>query len=131
MYARRIRENFAGHCRGSRFYSIRFEYVRAERAGNRRLREHEFTLLSGLMARISLCRGLHECKLEEGGRDGRVVDGGMGQSVIRAAHSRRSTDLDCKTVVPANLRCREWYNRKYYRYTHYPVVRWDNANKYR
>jgi len=46
--------------------------MRAERAGNRRLREHEFTLLSGLMARISLCRGLRECKLEEGGQDGRV-----------------------------------------------------------
>jgi len=70
MYARR--ENFAEHCRGSPFYSIRFEYVRAERAGNRRLREHEFTLLSGLMARISLYRGLRECKLEERNRDGRV-----------------------------------------------------------
>jgi hypothetical protein len=49
-------ENFAAHCRESRFYSIRFEYVRAERAGNRRLREHEFTLPSGLMVRISLCQ---------------------------------------------------------------------------
>lgn len=69
---RRTRESFAGHCWGTRFYSIRFEYVRAERAGNRRLREHEFTLLSGLMARISLCRGLRECKLEERDRDRRV-----------------------------------------------------------
>lgn len=114
---RRTGESFAGYCRGTRFYSIRFEYVRAERAGNRRLREHEFTLLSGLMARISLCRGLCECKLEEAGRDRR--DGGMGQSVIRAA---RSTDLDCKTVVPANLRRRERYSWKYYHYAHYPVV---------
>lgn len=53
--------------------------MRAERAGNRHLREHEFTLLSGLMARISLCRGLRECKLEEGGRNGRLGwTGGMG-----------------------------------------------------
>lgn len=70
MYTRRTRESFAEHCRGSRFYSIRFEYVHAERAGNRRLREHEFTLLSSLMARISLCQGLHERKPHEDGREG-------------------------------------------------------------
>ena len=105
--------------------------MRAERAGNRRLREHEFTLLSGLMARISLCRGLRECKLEEGGQDGRVGGRRDGGEALYARHSRRSTDLDCKTVVPANLQCRERNSRKYYRYTHYPIVRRDNANKYR
>lgn len=131
MHARRTTENFVGHCRGTWFYSIRFEYVRAERAGNRRLREHEFTLLSGLMARISLCRGLRECKLEEGDRGGSVGswrDGAErytrdivnGQPIwIAKLLSQRICDAATTT------------NWKYYHYTHYTVVRQDNANKYR
>lgn len=98
------RENFAGYCRESRFYSIRFEYVRAERAGNRRLREREFTLLSGLMARISLCRGLCECKLEESGREWKgSVNGGMGQSVVQRRHQSTVNRFGLQNCCPSEF----------------------------